>query len=335
MRATIKDVARDAGVAISTVSRVLNNSGPVSESTRKRIMDSVERLGFVPNKSASNLVTQKTHMIGVILPDLYGEFYSEVIRSLDQTAQTYGYNVILSSSQNNQAEVEAALKPMQGSVDGLIVMYPNVNALLDKNSFPVDIPLVLLHNRASDDRFYSITVDNFGGAHAMVNHLIQVGHQRIAIIKGEDSNIDAIERLRGYNEAIKAAGLDYRTVFGGDFTQNSGYEAARQILSSSPMPTAVFASNDAMAIGAMSAFREAGLSIPEDIAIAGFDDIPIAKYLSPPLTTIRFSIKKMGELAVQNLIGAMAPLGQEAAKQELLPAELVVRQSCGSTITTK
>lgn len=332
MGVTIKDVAREAGVAVSTVSRVLNNSGYTSPETHKRITEVANRLGYVPNSSARSLITQKTFMIGVILPDLFGEFYSEVIRGIDQTLQHHNYRLLLSSSHNNNAEIAATLKAMHGSVDGLIVMFPEMEAKPLKETLPGDLPTVMLNCVVHEKRFDSVTIDNYKGAYLLVKHLIDCGHDRIAIITGGESNRDAMERLEGYRDAIRDAKLTYMKAFAGGFTQLSGYDAAKTLLKENKRPSAVFASNDTMAVGVMRAFREEGLEVPRDIAVGGFDDIPIVQYLNPPLTTVRFPIREMGERAVLCLIRAIEKGRDVERSHMVLPVELVVRESCGYTV---
>lgn len=331
MRVTIKDVAREANVAVSTVSRMLNNSGPVSSETRKRIAQAAEALGYVPNATARSLITKKTHTLGVLLPDLYGEFYSEVIRGIDQTAQQHQYHILVSSSHNERSEMEAALKAMRGRVDGLIVMSPYIDAATLEANLPANLPVVLLNCNASGSRFDALNIDNYDGAYALVAHLIALGHRRIAIIKGEEKNLDAQERLRGYRAALADNGetLQRDWELEGDFTQAAGYRAAEAMLHLTPRPTALFASNDAMAVGAMSALRAAGLRIPEDVAVGGFDDIPIVQYLNPPLTSVHVPISDLGTRAMKRLLEAIATGNEHEKRQDVMPTTLVVRASCG------
>ena len=333
MKVTIRDVAREAGVSVATVSRVINDSGPVSEDTRRRIREIASRMRYVPDSAARSLITRRSTTIGVLLPDLYGEFFSEVIRGIDQTAQRSGYHLLVSGSHNDKREIEAAIRTMRGRVDGLIVMSPEVDTGALVSNIPASTPVVLL-NCLVDDKFDSVTTDNFGGAHAMVRHLVTLGHRRIAFITGPDRNYDAADRLRGYRAAIRDTGaeLDDALECAGDFTEAAGHRAAQEILTLSPRATAIFAANDSMAIGALSALREGGIRVPDDMAVAGFDDIPIARYMSPPLTTVHVSISEMGERGVQMLLGAVDGKNQHQKQQVTLPTTLVIRQSCGARI---
>lgn len=336
MGVTIKDVARQAGVAVSTVSRMLNNSGPVSAEARQRIRTAAKALGYVPNASARSLITSKTYVLGVLLPDLYGEFYSELIRGIDQAAQQHHYHILVSSSHNARSDIEAVLQVMHGRVDGLLVLFPDIDAAALKASLPTDLPVVLLNCYVDGVLFDALGVDNYGGAYAMVTHLIGLGHRRIAIIKGETTNVDAQERLRGYRTALQDHGIALldELELDGDFTESAGYRAGQAVARLDPHPTALFASNDAMAVGAMSALHDVGLRVPDDVAVGGFDDIPVARYLHPPLTSVRVSISDMGARAITRLIEAVTHNGDREKKQEVLPTTLVVRASCGYAKTS-
>lgn len=331
MKVTIRDVAREAGVSVATVSRVLNDSGPVREDTRHRIREIASRMRYVPDSAARSLITRRSTTLGALLPDLHGEFFSEVIRGIDQTAQGGGYHLLVSGSHNDKGEIEAALRAMRGRVDGLIVMSPDIDSAALIANLPASTPVVLLNCFVDGDSFDSLTIDNHGGAHAMVRHLVASGRSRIAFIKGSDRNYDAAERLRGYRAAHADAGIEWNEALeiDGDFTEAGGYRAAERIAALAPRPTAIFAANDSMAIGALSALREAGIGVPDEMAVVGFDDIPMARYMSPPLTSVRVSICEMGERAVRMLLQAIEDKNEHVKQQHVLPTTLVVRQSCG------
>jgi LacI family transcriptional regulator len=331
--ATIKEVAREANVSVATVSRVLNAKGPVRDETRQRILEAAARLGYSPNAAARSLSTRKTGTIGVLLPDLYGEFFSEVIRGLDLAARRSGYHILVSSSHSDRSEVEAVLRTLRGRVDGLIVMSPEADALALQSNLPARLPIVLLNARIEGSAFDSINLDNYGGAAAMVRHLAGLGHRRIAHVKGAPGNNDALERLMGYREALRSVfdGEGAEPVeLEGDFSEESGARAGREILAMSPRPDAVFAANDAMAIGLLHAFQKAGVKVPGEIAVAGFDDVPIARFLTPPLTTVGVAIADLGALAIQRLLQAMEREDVLESQHEVLPTTLVVRGSCGA-----
>lgn len=330
MSITIRDVAQRAGVSVTTVSRALNGTGPVSDETRQRVEAASAALRYMPHGTARSLITRRTEVFGVVLPDLFGEFFSEVIRGMDPLAQQSGYHLLLSSSHAEQGEIEFALGAMRGRVDGLVVMSPNASARALAASLPADVPVVLLNCDAAGENFHAINVDNFGGAREMVRHLVGLGHRRIGMVRGVEGNFDARERVRGYRAALAEAGLegaDGRWEAQGDFTEAGGYRAALELIRRDDAPTAVFCANDSMAVGAMSALRESDVRVPEDVAVAGFDDIPIGRYLSPSLSSVRVDVNRLGARAVELLCHAIA--GDAPPAQELLETRLVVRRSCG------
>jgi len=331
MNVTIKDVARKAGFSTATVSRALNNVGPVDEETRRKVKEAASQLRYTPSALGRSLSTRRTDAIGLLLPDLFGEFFSEVIRGSDQTAQQNHYHLLVSSSHNNRAEIEAALKTMRGRVDGLVIMSPHIDARTLNENLPLSLPAVLLNCHVEGGSFDSLNVDNFSGAVQMVRHLIGHGHEHIAIIKGTERNSDAEERLRGYRFAMREVdGLHTESLeIPGNFTEASGYEGAQKILGMTPRPTAIFASNDSTAIGALSALQDAGIGVPGEMALAGFDDIPIAHYLTPALTTVHVAISDLGVLAINRLIHAVRQKNSHKKQQSILTTTLAIRESCG------
>jgi LacI family transcriptional regulator len=333
MSATIKEVARECGVSVATVSRVFNDKGPVREETRRRILEVAERLRYTPHGAARSLITNETRTVSVLLPDLHGEFFSEVMRGIDSTAHGSGYHLLVASSHNDREEIKALLRAMRGRVDGLIVMSPDVDAHTLEANLPESLPILLLNCLVDGTSFDSINIDNHGGACAMVRHLAGLGHRRIALIKGTPGNYDARERLRGYRDAMAALGLDSspELELDGDFSEEAGYRAGRRILALADRPSAIFAANDAMAIGCLFALREAGVRVPGSLALAGFDDIPIARYMTPPLTSVSVSIAELGARAMQRLLSSMKARNAHQRRHETLPTTLVVRGSCGGT----
>ncbi|HEX6833584.1 MAG TPA: LacI family DNA-binding transcriptional regulator, partial [Rudaea sp.] len=267
MAVTIKDVAREARVSVASVSRALNGHASVTDQTRRRIMRIAEELRYMPHGAARSLITRRTQTIGALLPDLHGEFFSELIRGIDLAARARGLHLLVSSSHDDAREAAAALRAMQGRVDGLLVMSPHVDAGFLRNNVAADLPMVLMNTPMSGPQYATLNVDNYGGAFAMVKHLIGCGHRRIALIAGPQHNFDAAERLRGYNAAIaKFAAMIPPQIFHGDFTEESGYRAGQELLALKVRPQAVFAANDIMAAGCLYAFKEAGVRVPTDIA---------------------------------------------------------------------
>lgn len=323
--ATIRDVAARAGVSVATISRVFNDTAPVREEVRQKVLTVARGMSYVPHAAARSLSIRSTATIGVVLPDLHGEFFSEVIRGIDIAARQSGFHILVSGSHADRDEMRAVLAALRGRVDGLIVMSPDLEPGTLVADLPHGIPIAVLNSQVEGRP--SITIDNFGGARGVVKHLVALGHRRIAFVGGPPLNGDAGERRRGYRAGIRSTGLE-TIELDGLFTEDSGYEAARTFLERSPRATALFAANDAMAIGALSALREAGVAVPRDIALVGFDDVPIARYLAPPLTTVAVPIAELGRAAFDVLHTMIR--GDAAPGNRKLKTALVVRESCGS-----
>ena len=327
--ATIRDVAREARVSVATVSRVLNGTAPVSSDATARVVEAAERLGYVPNSSARSLITRRTQTVGVVLPDLHGEFFSELIRGIDLGARRRGYHLLISSSHSDRGEVAAVLRSMRGRVDGLILMAPDADEPPLPTELPSWLPLVVLGGGPLPGR-RTITVDNYGGARAMTEALIGLGHRRIAFVQGPPGNADARERLRGWRDAMLAARLPVDGLeLPGAFSEESGFAAAVVLRETEPRPSAMFCANDAMAIGALRACREMGVHVPRDLALAGFDDVPVARCLTPPLASVRVPIAELGARAVADLLDAVQSGTPVEPGRVALPSELVLRESCG------
>jgi len=333
MSVTIKQVAKEAGVSIATVSRVLNEVGPVSLSARQRVLDAVARLRYVPHGGARSLITRRTNTIGVLLPDIHGEFFSELIRGVDRTSRDSGYHVLVSGFHSDRTEIEAVLRATRGRVDGLIVMTPDVDNRTLRSNLPEGVPSVLLNCRAESGVSDSLDVDNFGGAVSMVRHLAGLGHRRIALVTGPGTNHDANERRRGYRQAMQDLDLPWseELEIPGDFTEQGGTRAGLAVLAMRERPTAVFAANDDMAIGVLAAMREAGVEVPGALALAGFDDIPAARFVSPALTSVHVDIADLGARAMRRVLLAIDAKNTHRRRHETLPSTLVVRESCGAT----
>ncbi len=329
---TIRDVARVAGVSIATVSRVFNNHTLVNPETAGRVLEVASQLEYWPNGAAQSLTTRRTHTLGVMLPELFGEFYSEVIRGIDRQSRLHEYQILLSSSHSNGEEVLIAGRAMLGRIDGLIMMAPDEASIETVERVRRRVPVVLLNPRIEVEGCCSVAFENFSGARAAVAHLIGLGHRDIAMICGPEGNVDAEERLRGFRRALTDAGLnpDEAMVVPGDFRESTGYEAGAAILCRRPRPTAVFAANDGMAVGLLAALRAAGRRVPRDIAVVGFDDIAISAYLNPPLTTVSVDACGLGQRAVDLMMGAMEAGAAGGSLRQLLPALLTVRASCGA-----
>jgi LacI family transcriptional regulator len=304
----------------------------VRGTTESRIRGIAERLRYVPHGAARSLITRRTNTVGVLLPELFSEFFSEIIRGIDRLARERGYHLLVSSSHSERSETEAMLRAMRGRVDGLIVLSPDVRLEALRANLPENFPLVLLNSGGNGNGFDAIRIDNSGGAFAMVRHLIGLGHRRIAFVKGPPGNQDALERLRGYRRAMKELSGDWseRLEIPGNFREESGYQSCKSILAMRSRPSAIFAANDSMAIGLLCAFREKGVPVPEDFALAGFDDIPIARFMTPPLSSVRVPIAELGASAARRLVQRLGPAAGSERIRETIATALVVRSSCGA-----
>lgn len=332
MAITIKDVAQEAGVSVASVSRALNGHASITDDTRKHILAVVKRMRYMPHVGARSLTTSFTNTIGVLLPDLYGEFFSEIIRGIDVAARARGLHLMVSSLHGDADEVALSIRTMRGRVDGLLVMSPHVDAALLSENLPEDLPIVLMSTAGGGAQYASVSFDNYSGAYAMVAHLVGQGYRRIAFLAGPAGNFEAQERLRGYHAALAAlAPHAVPQVLEGDFSEESGQRAGRELALAADRPDALFAANDMMAIGALLELRQRGLELPRDIALAGFDDIRIARYVSPALTTVRVPIADLGVKALERLHAQIGQPGGAPATAQILTAELVVRASTGGT----
>ena len=333
--ATIKDVAREAKVSVASVSRALNGGTGVTAATSERIHAVADRLRYIPHAAARMLITRRTQTIGALLPDLHGEFFSELIRGIDLAARARGLHLLVSSSHDGVEDAAVAVRSMQGRVDGLLILSGRVDAAFLRANLPGDLPVVLLNSAVKNPAYGVLNMDNHGGAAAMVKHLLQAGHADVALIAGPDRNFDARQREQGYRAAMAKYAPDAAlNIVAGDFTEESGHRAGRALLAAKTRPQAVFAANDMMAVGCLSAFREAGVRVPQDIALAGFDDIPIARYVTPALSTVRVRIADFGRLALGRLADMLEHPEQESASADKLGFEIVVRETCGAKTST-
>jgi LacI family transcriptional regulator len=333
---TIKDVARAANVSVATVSRALNGHHNVAEAVRLRVIRVASELRYSPHAAARSLSSRRTHTIGVVLPDLYGEFFSELMRGVDQVARERGFHLLVSSYHGNPEEQGAALRAMRGRVDGLLLMSPYIgdSGHLTDNLSPTQ-PTVLMNTHLPQAGLASLSVDNYGGAVAMVRHLAEAGRKRIAFIAGPEDNFDASERRRGYIDALAERLPDAEPrILPGDFNEASGHAAGQALIASGQLPDAVFAANDMMALGCLSAFKQAGIGVPKQVALAGFDDIPLSRYVQPSLTTVRVNIAELGGQAMSALSVAIGTEAAPLAPVSLRP-ELIVRESTGAGRTAE
>jgi len=332
-RTTIKDVAREVGVSINTVSRALNGKPDVSSETRRLVLKTAQRLNYMPNKLARGLRSNKTGIIGVIVADIANPFFSAVVKGMGKAAKELGYSIILQDTSENYKNEEEAIQIMiSEQVDGLLI----TPVQTEKRSIHMlqesGIPFVLVARYFDDADTDYVVADDVQGGYLATAHLIEKGHEKIAFINGPAYNSSAIERFQGYKKALEEhdIGLNESLIRNGALTMEDGYTYGKALLMDhDPQPTALFTFSDFVALGAMKAVREAGLRIPEDIAIVGYDDIDFAFCLESPLTTIRFPKREIGEEAISVLEKKID--GQKCHSNLKIPVELVIRQSSLST----
>ncbi len=329
-RPTISDVARRAGVSISTVSRVLNATAVVDAGTAERVRAAIAELSYTPHSAARTLATRRTQTLGLLLPNIGGQFYTPLLRGIEAVASQAGYDLLIhSTSTPAGASFRRALG--EHNTDGLIIFTEAVDReeLIRLNG--MGFPVVLLYESAPQGvEMPSITIENRQGAQKIVEHLIEAHRRkRIVFLRGPQGNEDSDEREKGYRQALAA----HRIVFDSGLLATGGFEsgqahaALKQILDKGTDFDAVFAGDDDNAVGVIQALQEAGLRIPQDVAVAGFDDSIFARLLAPPLTTVRAPIEQVGREGVRQLLRLIH--GESDRARVTLPVELVIRQSCG------
>ncbi|MBN1810323.1 MAG: LacI family DNA-binding transcriptional regulator [Anaerolineae bacterium] len=336
MVSTLEEVAQLAGVSRSTVSRVINDHPNVHDQTRERVWKAIRQSGYKPNVVARSLVTNRTQIISIVIPEAVNSIFTDpffplLLCGTTEACNAHQYQLLLSlfTAATDFQEIYDRLLH-SGYADGVIVASAPLNDPLVPNLLRDGVPFVSI-GRYPDERVHYVDIDNVGGARMAVNHLLRLGHRRIATITGRQDIVAGQDRLQGYRQGLEARGIpvDERLIAAGDFTEEGGMAAMRALL---PLePTAVFTANDTMAVGAMRVLRNAGLRVPQDVAVVGFDDTPIASSVEPALTTMRQPIERLGAMAVDVLVNMLQNPSPQDAHRILIPAELIVRSSCGAT----
>lgn len=327
---TIRIVSKLAGVSTATVSRALQNPELVSPDTRQRVMQAVKSAGYRPNQLARNFSSGKAYAVVVLVPNVANPFFSRVIRGIEQEAQACGYAVLLGDTQGSVSrEQEYARMGLTSQADGLIQLDSRYPFSAEDRELAATVPFVNACERIAEPAGYPVVeLDNRGAARALTQHLLDLHLKRLAVITGPAHSPIVRDRLAGVQDALLGAGLtlDANAVVEGDFSMPSGHSAAEYLLQQAERPQAIFCMNDEMAIGAMRCLRQHGLRIPQDIAIAGFDNIEFAAYTEPALTTIDQPAEQLGRQAMRALYQLMqgTPLAQQ---HMMLSYRLVVRDS--------
>lgn len=334
MPLTLEDIAHIAGTSRSTVSRVINGDQNVSDATRAKVMDVIAKVNFQPNLAARGLAAGHTGILGLVIPmgvsAIFADpFFPLLIQGVSGHCNSRDYSVMLwlAEPEFERRTINKVL--YNGLIDGVIIasMLTDdslVDALRNKS-----LPFVLVGRHPSDEHIHYVDSDNRSGAYQAVLHMVRMGRKRIACINGPSNMIAGMDRARGYRDALKERGISLlpELVVDADFTDPGGYAAMQQLLQCKP--DAVFAASDTMAIGAVRAIHEQGLRVPEDIAVVGFDDIPMASRITPPLTTVRQPISRIGAIAADTLIDLIVN-PSDRPQHIILPTELVIRESCGA-----
>jgi LacI family transcriptional regulator len=339
MPPTLEEVARLANVSRSTVSRVINKHPNVRSETKKRVWQAIRESGYQPHAVARSLVTNRTQIVGIVIPEsvttLFTDpFFPLLLRGATEACNAHEYQLMLSLFTVPADQEEEMYQRVLRSryLDGVIVASSSLSDPLISNLLRDRAPFVSV-GRYPGESVHYVDGDNVGGARMAVEHLIRLGHRSVATITGRLDMTAGQDRLEGYRQALQAHGIPVREtlIVEGDFTENSGALGMQQLLSASP--SAVFAASDMTAIGALKVLRQAGRQVPQDIALIGFDDIPTATVVEPTLTTVRQPIERMGSMAVELLLSVLENSIEEGAPAQriILPTELIIRDSCGST----
>jgi LacI family transcriptional regulator len=332
--ATIREVAESAGVSYATVSHVINNTRVVTQETRERVLAAMSALNYRPNALARSLRQGKSNTLGLVLPDSANPFFAEISRSIEDAAFKKGYSVFLCNTElDTQRELFYVDVLSKKQVDGIIFVAAGDQA--DSLDFLLrqNMPVVMIDRDLPNVEVDAVLTDHQLGGFLATQHLIQLGHTRIACIAGPSSITPSAERLTGYRKALEEAGLSYdeRLIIRGDYHAQSGMDITHSILKLEPRPTAIFALNDLMALGALRAAAEAGFSVPRDLAVVGYDDLELARFTNPPLTTIAQPKKEIGAQAVNLLVDRMALKSRLPSRLVLAP-ELIIRRSTQSLV---
>jgi LacI family transcriptional regulator len=333
---TIRDVAKLAGVAPITVSRVINDNSYVSHETRERVEAAIEELGYVPNMLGPSLRFKQTMTLAMIITDITNPFWTTVARGVEDVAQENGYSTILCNTDESEEKQEQYLQMLlRRRIDGILLVPTSISPdpirLIQKQ----DIPVVVLDRRVLDVKVDTVRTDSEEGAYQLTKHLISLGHRRITMLAGPQSVSTANDRVDGFCRALNEISLKScdLQIFWGNFTQESGYEMTKKALVASPKPTALFAANNFVAIGAIQALQEQNLQVPEDMALVAFDDMSLALNINPFLTVANQPARMMGKQAARLLLDRIKGEIDRPCQQILLPTEIIIRSSGGENLS--
>lgn len=330
--ANIREVARQAGVSVATISRVLNHPESVSQSTMQLVLDTMEKMQYTPNAFARSLALNKSSTIALLIPNILNPLYTQIAKGVEDVAHQKGYNIIFCNTEENKGkELDYLDMLIEKRVGGLIL----TESLLERKDIEklkkFKIPVVMVGRNIEDIDCNMVFTDYQLGGYQITQHLLEVGYKNIAHITGANHQKESIDKRIGYEKALKEAGilLQSNYIVEGTNEIQGGYLGAKKLLKTAKIPQAIFAGNDLMAIGAIDAIKSSGLHIPEDIAVVGFDDINMASFIEPKLTTISQPVYKMGLIAARLIFECIENVGDEINQKIFLQPKLMVRKSCG------
>jgi DNA-binding LacI/PurR family transcriptional regulator len=331
---TIKDVAKQAGVSHSTVSRALHDSPLISDETAERIRQIAGEMGYFPSAAARSLKTNRSRALGVIVSNIDDPFFSEILQGIEEGAQERSYSLLMAASQRNPEREQAIVRDMrERHVDGLIICSASFSAVQQRRLLEFGIPIVVVNNHAAEEYRYSIYHDDVDGSQQVTRHLIELGHKKIAYLGNSLSGRITLDRLTGFRQEMETSGLGIPDEYifevpGGN--PEDGLAALGHFLELPERPTALFCFNDMLAIGVLQGLQSNGIHVPEDFSVVGFDNIVFSAYTNPPLTTLDQPKRYIGVEAARLILGLLDPLeGEQAPEQEIqkLKGKLLVRQS--------
>jgi len=330
---TIADVARKAGVSTATVSRVINQTAPVIDETEQRVRAAIAELGYTPQAAARSLASRHTNNLGILLPEISADFFSMLLRGVEQATYEAGYDLLIATQREDQPKRDRPQPRGKHNTDGLLVFIGNLGHDQIEALHRSGLPMVMLYESAPEGLgIPMVTVENRQGAQDVVDHLITVhGKRRILYLSGPDENEDSYQREQGYRDALKAHGIpfDPELVVFGDFNEETSQQAVLEALDRKLDFDSIFGGSDEAAIGAVWALNQRGIPIPGGKAVVGFDDLRVSRYLSPPLTTVRAPIEQVGSEAARLLVQLIQK--GEAQLVTRLPVTMILRSSCGCT----
>ncbi len=328
---TIADVAERAGVSISTVSRVVNGSAPVDDATAERVREAVVALGYIPQTAARNLAKRTTNTIGLLLPSIGEDFFSMMMRGIELEATAAGYDLLIATQAAIDSHPSTRLPFGRHNTDGMLIFTGNLDIREITPLYHANLPMVLLYESAPHTMHIpTVTVENKDGTRKIIDHLIEAhGCQRIAFLRGPVGNEDSNWRELGYSASLASHGIKYdpTLIFQGDFNTDTSVRVVLEMMQNGHRPDAIFGGSDEGAFGAYLALNKLGLRIPQDVVVAGFDDLTLAQHLQPALTTVHAPTEEVGRVAFRQLHHLMRR--EEVELLTLLPTELIIRQSCG------